>query len=70
MRGLKYNIKEELMHYRGKLNSLNFFIKAAIKFDYKFYKLAIETGDSNPNSKVGPYLKHTSYGSKEPKINR
>ena len=54
-RVLKYNIKKELMHYKKKFNSLNFLIKVAIKLDDKFYKLAIETYYSNPDTKIRPY---------------
>ena len=40
------------MHYRKKLNSLNFSIKVVIKLNNKLYKLAIEIRYSNPDNKT------------------
>ena len=48
-KSLKYNIKEKLICYRKKLDSLNILIEVAIKFNNKFYKLAINTYYNNPD---------------------
>ena len=39
---LKENIKDKLIRYAGRIESLNKFIQASIKFDNKLYKRAIE----------------------------
>ena len=58
------------MHYREKLDSLNFFIKEIIKLKNKLAKLAREICYSNSDYKVELYQKHISNYSKKLRTNR
>ena len=44
------------MNYREKLDSLNTLIKTAIKYNNKFYKLAIKICYNKVSSKIRPYF--------------
>ena len=63
-RTFKYNIKEELICYKKKLDSLNILIKAAIKANNRLYKLAIKIYYSRANNKVRLYFEYISYYNK------
>ena len=69
-KSLRYNIKEKLMHYRDKLNSLNSKVKAVIKLDNKLHKLAIKICYNNLDSKDRSYLGYSNYHNQRPRTNR
>ena len=60
-KSLKYNIKEELIPYREKLNRLNTLIKVLIKLNNILYKLAIEIYYSKANGKTKFYFRYVNY---------
>jgi len=52
-RGLKFNIKEELMRTRVQINNLDTLIVEAIKVDDKLYELIIEKRYNSRTSGIG-----------------
>ena len=68
-KGFKYDVKQKLIYYEKKLNSLNTLIEVVIKLNNKFYKLAIKTCYSNPGNKAELYLEYANYYHKRLKTN-
>ena len=60
-KGIKYNIKKKLIHYRDELDSLNTLIEIVIKLNNKFNKLIIKIYYSKANNKTKRYYKYTSH---------
>ena len=58
------------MHYKEKLNTLNYLIEAVRKLNNKLYKLVIETHYKYSDCKTGPYLKHANYCNRRIGTNR
>ena len=53
-RGLKDNIKDELIRYRGRIDNLGELVKVAIKLDDQLYERSIERRyDSKISRKTG-----------------
>ncbi len=52
-RGLKFNIKEELMRTRTQIDDLNTLIVEAIEVDDKLYELVIEKRHNSRTSGIG-----------------
>ena len=60
-RGLKENVKDELIRYRGVINNLEQLIKTTIDIDDKLYKRAREKHYNNPYSRVDTYIGRLEY---------
>ena len=61
-RGLKDNVKEELMRYGGDLLNLKALIEASIDLDDKLYELSLEKRYDNPRGRAGTYTGPVGYG--------
>ena len=60
-RGLKDNVKDELIRDRRRIDSLERLIKAAINIDDKLYEHAIEKRFNNPRGRAGTYTGRSEY---------
>ena len=53
------------MYYRKQFDSLDFLIQIVVKFNNKFFKLAIKIYYSNFDIKIGFYIEYISYYNKK-----
>ena len=60
-KGLKNNVKNELLRYGGIINSINSLICALIKVDNKLYKRAIEKKFNDLRRKAKTYTEYLAY---------
>ena len=63
-KGLKNNVKNELLRYKRIINSINNLICASIKVDNKLYKQAIKKKFNNPRKKARTYTGYLAYKKK------
>ena len=62
-RGLKYNVKEELMRYEETTDTLRTLIEASIELDDKLYELIMKQRYSDPGERAGTFAGSSSYRS-------
>ena len=62
---LKYYIKEKLIYYRKKLDSISLLIKIIMKFNNKLYKLGIKICYKNFLNRAESYNENMYYYSKK-----
>ena len=60
-RGLKDNVKDELIRDRRRIDSLERLIKAVINIDDKLYERAIEKRFDDPRGRAGTYTGRLEY---------
>ena len=63
-KGLKNNVKNELLRYKGIINSINSLIYALIKVDNKLYKRVIKKKFNNLRKKARTFIKYLVYKKK------
>ena len=60
-RGLKDNVKDELIRDKRRIDSLERLIKTVINIDDKLYERAIEKRFNNPRGRAGTYTGRLEY---------
>ena len=63
-KGLKNNVKDELLYYKKIINSINSLIRALIKVNNKLYKRAIKKKFNDLRKKAGTYISYLAYEKK------
>ena len=60
-RGLKDNVKDELIRDRRRIDSLEWLIKAVINIDDKLYERVMEKRFDDPRGRAGTYTGRLEY---------
>ena len=68
-RGLKDNVKDELIRWGGELKNLNHLIEAAVELDDKLYERAMEKRYDGPRERAGTFTGHSSERRGGPRFN-
>lgn len=67
-RGLKNEVKDEIMRYGGKIDTLTTLIEAAIELDDKLYDRAMERRYDGPRERAGTFTGYSSKHREKPRF--